>query len=451
MEARVDIKATPSSLNSTMPVTVRPASHPSRAAVGQGIGPSADVLFSSSCPREFQKAKQVVQTSFADLPSAGADADADDATGPVVFASNNGLVHAAWDAYAHHNHLRIRPEDVWFSILTQFSFYVNAHAEELRSHFVAHEGKKQLEVQAEGTIRTVDFGKLAVKMTEEIDKNVVDPELRDWILPDFTTTDKKRDTITAAVLMMGTMQAYFSYRMAAVCCGIPSVTLLGEREDWAKIRRRVEKLPNFGREPEAWAALLSPVLDMFVRCFDEPESPAVTDFWARVAQHEAGSGFSDLTGWITAFCFWTAEGVCKSRSVGQEEEIVVRSFAETKFLRIDADNIPDAFVSVPVEVIETDGVVVLHKYATKMVAGSVGIQATSSGELLDESVGHEGGFRLVKGNFVPFKITPAVGQKVGRDTLQPLTGWWMYELKPEHEKEAAQAEPPKGLAGYTPW
>lgn len=431
-----------------MPVTVRPAAHPSRAAlVGEGNRPSADSLFSSSCPREFQKAKRVIQTSFVDLPSAGAD----NPTDPIVVAANNGLVRAAWDAYAHHNHLRLRPEDVWFSILTQFSFYVNAHAEELRSHFVAHKGKKQLEIKVQGTMRTVDFGELAVMMTQEMEKNVADPELRDWILPDFTTTDAATDTVTAAVLMMGTMQAYFTYRMDAECCGIPSVTLLGEKEDWAKIRRRVEKLPQFGREPEAWAALLIPVLDMFVRCFDEPESPAVTDFWARVAQHEAGSGYSVLTGWITAFCFWNAEGKCQSQSMGQGREIAVRNFEETTFLRVDDEDIPDAFVSVPVEVIESDGLVVLNKYATKMVAGSVGIQVTSSGELLDEGGGHDGGFRLVNGQYVPFKITAKVGEKVGRDTLQPLSGWWMYELRPEHENEAAQVEPPRGLAGYTSW
>ncbi|KAI1785227.1 hypothetical protein LXA43DRAFT_151204 [Ganoderma leucocontextum] len=35
--------------------------------------------------------------------------------------------------YRSHHHLRIRPDDVWLAILVQLNFYINAHAEELRS------------------------------------------------------------------------------------------------------------------------------------------------------------------------------------------------------------------------------------------------------------------------------------------------------------------------------
>jgi len=49
---------------------------------------------------------------------------------------------------------------------------VNAHAEDLRSHFVKHEGKKELVVTAAGTRYTVDFGDLANQMTGKIHENV---------------------------------------------------------------------------------------------------------------------------------------------------------------------------------------------------------------------------------------------------------------------------------------
>jgi len=49
---------------------------------------------------------------------------------------------------------------------------VNAHAEELRLHFVKHEGKKELVVKAVGTRYTVDFGNLANQMTGQIHENV---------------------------------------------------------------------------------------------------------------------------------------------------------------------------------------------------------------------------------------------------------------------------------------
>eukprot|EP00957_Ditylum_brightwellii_P024538 1852407-Ditylum_brightwellii.AAC.1 len=53
-----------------------------------------------------------------------------------VQAAHYGLVSAIMDAYNHHHNLILRPDDVWQAILTQFSFYVNANAEELRDRFV---------------------------------------------------------------------------------------------------------------------------------------------------------------------------------------------------------------------------------------------------------------------------------------------------------------------------
>ena len=49
---------------------------------------------------------------------------------------------------------------------------VNAHAEELRSKFVAHEGQKQLTVTAMGDRYSVDFGKIAQTMGDLLKENV---------------------------------------------------------------------------------------------------------------------------------------------------------------------------------------------------------------------------------------------------------------------------------------
>lgn len=222
-------------------------------------------------------------------------------------ASENGLVWGIFQAYSSHYHLRIRPEDVWFAILVQMSFYINANAEKLRSKFVAHEGQKEVRVTDVGTIWTVDIGRLAVRLTHEMHKHLVDPELRDWVMPNFTTTTEG-DTVTAAVLMMGAMQKYFSYVME-LTCGIPSVTLLGTRADWVDIRIRLDKLKTFGKESETFGSLLIPILDNFIRTFDDPTDKVVVDFWTKVCHHHTNfSGPDMLSGWLTAFCFWDEKG-----------------------------------------------------------------------------------------------------------------------------------------------
>jgi hypothetical protein len=67
-----------------------------------------------------------------------------------ILSSENGFVYAATRAYNGHHHLILRPDDIWLSIMTQFSFYINARAEEFRDKFVSFDGKKELTVSAVG-------------------------------------------------------------------------------------------------------------------------------------------------------------------------------------------------------------------------------------------------------------------------------------------------------------
>ena len=110
--------------------------------------------------------------------------------------------------------------------------------------------------------------------------------------------------------MMATLQAYFDYRFC-LGCGIPYVTLLGEKSDWEQIVQRIEKLKEYGPETTAWYRLLKPVVTRFARSFDEgvADSTENREFWNRVAHWQGGgSGPSYLSGWITAFCAFDDTG-----------------------------------------------------------------------------------------------------------------------------------------------
>ena len=103
----------------------------------------------------------------------------------------------------------------------QFSSYVNGNAEKLRSHFVAHERQKELEIKMYGGSRyPVDLSWFAGKMGRLLEQNVVDNELREWIIPTFSTT--RNDTVVASILMLGTLQKYFSYK-CTIRCGLFSI------------------------------------------------------------------------------------------------------------------------------------------------------------------------------------------------------------------------------------
>ncbi|KAE9368806.1 hypothetical protein N431DRAFT_486270 [Stipitochalara longipes BDJ] len=451
-----------------MPVTIKPSAHGANEFRPNGAVPVPSIralthqLKDESKDEESKvgetkveiKGDGIIQSSFKTVTSSS-----------NIYATRTGFPAAALKAYNEHQHLEIRPDDIWLSILTQFNLYVNAHAEELRSIFVSHEGKKDIDIllydkdidnQNPETHRA-DWGKFAFKMSKLIAGEIKDASLREWMLPSFTTTTKI-DQAVAATLMMSTLQKYFNYNYDCTSCGLPSVTLLGEKSDWETLAKKAERIVSFGEEPKLWYSLLKPVLENFVRSFETSDGEETLDFWRKMAKETGGSGGTDLDGWITAFCFWDMDGkmlydpqvveymsqLAKARlrasKLTVEEAKPKPKLAKTSYLKrlsarllqssaskkpenkseekpeakpvfvpfdatiyhsVDADNLPPSRASVPVKILYDD-----YTIECEMVAGLIGMQVTSSGE--------------------DFHARP--GEK-GLDTLSMEPGWWISEKK----------------------
>ncbi|KAF2996987.1 hypothetical protein E8E14_000963 [Neopestalotiopsis sp. 37M] len=289
-----------------MPVTIKPASHNAEPIqVNQRIEQASQILQQVDLDQKKRQkpAAEILQSSFNEdnIPAA-------------LLATQNGFVSAVTAAYGTHHHLIIRPDDIWLAIIIQFSAYVNKHAEELRGLFVSHQDQKELTIVYEsGTRYTLDYADFALQIGGLIAENVVDKEVCRWITPDFSTTSQQ-DITVASIVMMGTLQAYFKYR-ALITCGIPSITLLGNKEDYELILARLEKFSTYGEESATFRTLLEPVIRNFIRSFDEPEHA------------EYGS--------------------------------------------VDLDSIPDGFVRVPVTINERG-----EEFQAELLAGSCGISCT---------------------------------------------------------------------------
>ncbi|OAG01023.1 uncharacterized protein CC84DRAFT_1168214 [Paraphaeosphaeria sporulosa] len=331
-----------------------------------------------------------------------------------IASSTNGLVWAAYYAYSDHHNLTLRPEDIWFAIISQLSFYINAHAEELRYLFVTHEERKELIVHTEGSINTIDFARIAKEVANMIQENVERADLQEWIMPSFSTTTES-DRAVASVLFMGAMQKYFSYG-ACLSCGIPSVTLLGKREDWENILQRLDTLPEFGAEPAAFADGLRPVLQGFIATFDGERTPETLDFWGRIAHRTfGGSGPTYLSGWITAFCFWDADGKPISKR-GWSEDLGAPA------CEVDFKDVPNGYAIVPLTINDNG-----KEYLTQMVAGSFGMEAFSQQKVKDTPDGHA----TTEDNSTTDSKTSNDGIRdedpdSALDSIKPLTGWMMY-------------------------
>lgn len=279
-----------------MPVVIRPESHHANAIrPSPNLEITAKDLLWGALPWFIPDDIEVYQSSWG---HGAAKLD------KHIIPSTNGFVNSLTLAYGQHHHIVIRPEDVWFAILTQFSLYVNAHSEDLRGKFVAHEGKKEIRLECSPFSRyDFDFRKFALDVGHVLGLAVVDAELRSWLMPDFTTTTDN-DAVVASIIMMGTLQKYFHFTCGIVC-GFPSVTLLGEKYDYEAILRKVDKLDEYGDEPKHFAALLRPVVRRFIKSFDDPVAEDIVQFWRIVFDCDNSMcGRTWYTGWVTAFCYW---------------------------------------------------------------------------------------------------------------------------------------------------
>lgn len=210
------------------------------------------------------------------------------------------------------------------------------------------------------------------------------------------------------------------------------MTLLGERDDWEEILKKLEYLPRLGAEPAQFYALLKPVIRYFVMSFEAPPDPAVLGFWNKIAHKSGGSGPSYLSGWITTFCFWKPDGKClytppeaEMKLGGFNRRRPGCNFDGTLYIKIDTDDIPDGHAAVLVTVDDNGQI-----YKTRMVASSVSISVSSSGNILKEAHGHNNNRSFTygpNGELVPYAMEPQLGQVPGLDSLQPVSGWWIYE------------------------
>jgi hypothetical protein len=279
-----------------------------------------------------------------------------------IVPHSNGFVHTVLEAWEQDLHLTLRPDHVWLCVLTQLSFFVNGRAEALRRFFVAHEGRRrvELDMQLDDGLDTVDVATLVQALVKLVGRQMVDESMVGWLMPSFSTT-RDDDQAVAAMVFLGAMKQYFSYQVN-VGCGFPSVTLEGERRDWEDLRDRVGRLTQFGDDAAEWARCLGRAVDGMVESFDRPEDEETKDFWMR-ACHSAGAEASGsmitLSGWLTSFCWWTTEGV--KQKMFEDKELAdsmwhlegPSGWRRLKldgvvFPVIDREEIPTAITTVPI-------------------------------------------------------------------------------------------------------
>lgn len=225
----------------------------------------------------------------------------------------HGFIAAATAAFAEHYPLSVRPQHFWLMILQAIAVHVGKHSEELREHWVLHEGKKELEVKCDefclgsrNDWASVVDGKPDC-FSAQIDSNVV-AGLVEELAPAFADTTSV-ENIALKITVMDVTKSFFSYKCSSMC-GFPSVVMEGSPQDWQLLKISAESLIKNRCQnvfAENWCAALLPLLDKFAEEYAKGSSgtgDADELFWNSMCKRGGTRGSGSRTwfnGWINVF------------------------------------------------------------------------------------------------------------------------------------------------------
>lgn len=215
----------------------------------------------------------------------------------IADVRSHPLIGALDAAFGAHYPLTLSPDIIWLTICQGFAHHVNMHAETLRQRLVKHEGKIQLVVERDDFVKGSPENPWAgvfAEFSKAIRVHIGDTH--DLIVADFSTTGPV-ERAASEVVLMDTMQAFFSYEVQTLC-GIPAINLEGTADDWRKIAQRVSEFRRFNLD--WWIDALHPVLDEFVAA---SEGKVNRRFWDSIYKWHGpqGSGSPYVSGWVLKF------------------------------------------------------------------------------------------------------------------------------------------------------
>lgn len=210
------------------------------------------------------------------------------------------FVSALYYAYADHRKISISPDMIWLLICQGFSTHVNVNPEKFRTKLVTFNNKKKIIVNTQSISN--DFKKGSINspwplafpvMADSISK-YVKSDVHNLYVQKFTTTSYI-EKAAYEIALLDVMSGYFEYEYATAC-GIPEIIIEGTKEDWQKIKN---KLNSFrGYDIDNWIDSLEPIMQQFINA---SENKIDNDFWANIFKQKEESGGPYITGWIIKF------------------------------------------------------------------------------------------------------------------------------------------------------
>lgn len=218
---------------------------------------------------------------------------------PFAYASEmpdsampGGFSEAVRMAYDHHLPLIISPDMIWLLISQGLSNHISLNEAKYKKKVVLHDGVMKIGSRVDELVTNPGKGwqMLMDSLSDQASKSL-NPAFSRTMLKPFSTTTKPIDIAYKITMLYGVRTSFEMWGMSG--CGIPQITLTGQRKDWVDLKGRIELLRNYGLD--TWAAQLQPILTEFVNVWDHKVNQV---FWDGIYKDRTRYGVNAINGWM---------------------------------------------------------------------------------------------------------------------------------------------------------
>ncbi len=212
----------------------------------------------------------------------------------LVNSRNNGLIQTIQECYDNHRPLVLTPDIIWLTICQGVSIHINENYDSLKSIIFIEDKPDEIIVRNDSLDYGAKHWKSLLESFAVETKKYTNDDFYSFFVSEFSTTTAIDKTAYQITLLESYKKA-FQY-IGDTGCGIPSILIAGNQEDWETILEKLDMLDKIGLSN--WANSLKPVINEFINASKGNQN---TEFWQSIYKSASEYAAFYISGWIIKF------------------------------------------------------------------------------------------------------------------------------------------------------
>ena len=207
-------------------------------------------------------------------------------------------------AYAEHRPFVLSPDMIWLLICQGVARHVNANSEALRDKLVSFSDKMVIQTAAKSDGHGIDWSGVIDDFSAAVNEQTKGG-LASTLKAEFSTTGEVEKVVNQ-ITILETFKTFFTYVTFIGICGIPEVTLEGQREDWELIITKTKALRPY--QLDWWVDALLPVLEQIADTYRKGIDQSFWQSMFKIHTKDVYGSPEMVDGWILKFFPYDATG-----------------------------------------------------------------------------------------------------------------------------------------------